>query len=189
MVFYSFVTKILVDVATIWHGFYFWKCTLTWIEIESKPPELRLMYFKKQDRGSYWSVPVWLSALFVKPHAKSVFKKLALNTDLSSSRSKFFLWGKWFCCSLQQRNSCTSATWTYTDSSTKIDKCIHERVLAVTLASCAIIYPVTDHPSRFLQKTEQSTSLLGFQGGNREHQGTQMSFSFPSVTEKHVHIP
>lgn len=93
MVFHSFATKILVGVATIWHGFYFWKCTLTWIKIESKPPELRLMYFKKQDRGSYWSVPVWLSALFVKPHAKSVFNKLALNTDFSSSSSKLFYLG------------------------------------------------------------------------------------------------
>lgn len=126
---------------------------------------------------------------FVKPHAKSSFNKLALNTDLSSSSVKLFLWGKWFCCSLQQRNSCISATWTFTDSPTKIDKCIHERVFAVTLASCAIIYPVPDHPSRFLQQTEQSISLLGFQGGNREHQGTQMSFSFPSVTEKDVNIP
>lgn len=157
-----------------------------WLEfkLNQKLPELRLMYFKKQDSGSYWSVPVWLSA-----HAKSVYNKLALNTDLSSSSSKLFLWGKWFCCSVQQRSSCTSATWTFTDPSTKIHKCIHERAFAVTLASCAIIYPVTDHPSRFPQKTQQSTSLLGFQGGNREHQGTQMSFSFPSVAEKDVNIP
>lgn len=120
-----------------------------------------------KNSGIYCSVPAWLSALFVKPHAKSVFNKLALNPAFSSSSSKLFLWGKWFCCSLQWRNSCTSASWTFRDSSTKIDKCIHERGFAVTLASCAVIYPVTDHPSCFLQKTEQGTSLLGFQGGNR----------------------
>lgn len=142
-----------------------------------KKPQVKTDVLKKpQDSGSYWSVPVWFSALFVTPHAKSVFNKLALNTDFSSSSSKLFLWGKWFCCSLQWRNSCTSASWTFRDSSTKIDKCIHERVFAVTLASCATIYPVTDHPSRFLQKTEQGTSLLGFQGGNRAPRNTNELF-------------
>lgn len=180
MVFYLFVTKCtwksginfsLSNLRLSWCNYY-----LTWVIFLKMHIDLNWNWNKNpqvKNSGSYWSVPVWLSALFVKPHAKSVFNKLALNTDFSSSSSsKLFLWGKWFCCSLQWRNSCTSASWTFRDSSTKTDKCIHETGFAVTLASCAIIYPVTDHPSHFLQKTEQGTSLPGFQGGNRAPRNT-----------------
>lgn len=47
------------------------------LKLNHKTPELRLTYLQNQDSGSYCSVPVWLSELFVKPHAKSVFNKLA----------------------------------------------------------------------------------------------------------------
>lgn len=161
-----------------------------WLELKwnQKPPELRLMYFRKQDSGSYWSVPVWSSALFVKPHAKNAFNKLALNTDFSSSSSSKLPLRVVVLLLTAVEKQLHLCKLNFHRFITKIDKCIHERVCAVTLASCAVMYPVTDHPSRFLQKTEQSTSLLGFQGGNRAPRNIN-ELSFPSVIEKDVHIP
>lgn len=92
--------------------------------------------------------------------------------------------GSEICHLLQQRASCTSATSTVTNSSAKMDMDINETFPAVKLASCRIIHPVRDHPSRLLQ----STSLLGFQGGNRKNQGTQTCFSLCDWNNRYMFI-
>lgn len=116
-----------------------------------------------------------------------------MNTDLSSNSSKALpRRGSGFCHLLQWRASCTSTTLTFTNSSTKMDNCIHETFLllswfpVISYILWQIIHHVcfrkwTEHfPSSVFWRELQK--LLGFQEGNRKKQ--EHKHAFLSVTEK-----
>lgn len=158
------------------------------LNLTKKKIWVKTSVFLKTRSGSYQSAPLWLSALFVQPHAKSTFRKSALNTDLSGNTSKVLpLRGNRFCRLLQWRASCTSTTLTFTNSSTKTDKCIHETFLLLSWLPVIsyILWQIINHVC-FRKRTEHLPSRFS-RRKQKEPRNTNTLF-FLSATEKQFHI-